>query len=181
MAGGASRSPLPDGVMPTVPMAVKARRRHRRIHGHSPSSIPVTSPHPTGSRSSQPRSFANHATSDLIGPPPPDTSTHSSSKTHSHKATPSESETHQPQEHDTTAKTHHKTVHHGREHSGISHESSHQTPIPSNKARPTLNDGAQTPNVDADGNTRESVPEDVKKHNAEMEERHDRTYNQLGR
>lgn len=63
----------------------------------------------------------------------------------------------------------------------MAHESAHQSPIPSNKARPTLNDGRQTRNVDEHGNPRQDVPEDVKKHNAEMEKKHDRTYNQLGR
>lgn len=53
-------------------------------------------------------------------------------------------------------------------------------PIPSNKAHPTLNDGNQSPLADEEGTLREDLPEDVKKHNQEMEERHDRSYNQLG-
>ncbi|GES58394.1 conserved serine-rich protein [Aspergillus terreus] len=49
----------------------------------------------------------------------------------------------------------------------------------SNKAHPTITDGRQSPNVDDAGNTRDNVPEDVKRHNKEMEERYDRPYNQI--
>ncbi|KAL4896956.1 hypothetical protein BDV59DRAFT_169429 [Aspergillus ambiguus] len=49
----------------------------------------------------------------------------------------------------------------------------------SNKAHPTITDGRQSPNVDDEGNTREDVPQDVKQHNQEMEERYDRPYNQI--
>ncbi|EAU35021.1 predicted protein [Aspergillus terreus NIH2624] len=74
------------------------------------------------------------------------------------------------------------------EHPGSSPESSGQTSqgkeyaIPketSNKAHPTITDGRQSPNVDDAGNTRDNVPEDVKRHNKEMEERYDRPYNQI--
>ncbi|KAJ5130427.1 uncharacterized protein N7515_006466 [Penicillium bovifimosum] len=41
-------------------------------------------------------------------------------------------------------------------------------PIPSNKAKPTLSEGAQSP---------KDYPQDVKQHNKEMEERYDRPYN----
>ncbi|KAJ5773919.1 hypothetical protein N7457_008815 [Penicillium paradoxum] len=50
-------------------------------------------------------------------------------------------------------------------------------PIPSNKARPTLRAGTQSPLADNEGHLREDLPEDVKKHNKEMEERYDRPYN----
>ncbi|KAL5357816.1 hypothetical protein BJX96DRAFT_172878 [Aspergillus floccosus] len=49
----------------------------------------------------------------------------------------------------------------------------------SNKAHPTITDGRQSPNVDDAGNTRDDVPEDVKRHNKEMDERYDRPYNQI--
>jgi len=51
--------------------------------------------------------------------------------------------------------------------------------IPSNKARPTLSDGRQSPNVDESGELFPDVPEDVKQHNREMEQRYDRAYNQI--
>ncbi|KAL1999123.1 hypothetical protein VTN02DRAFT_5004 [Thermoascus thermophilus] len=51
--------------------------------------------------------------------------------------------------------------------------------IPSNKAHPTLTDGRQSPNVDEHGNLRPDVPEDVKRHNRELESRYDRAYNQI--
>ncbi|RHZ67502.1 uncharacterized protein CDV56_106892 [Aspergillus thermomutatus] len=54
----------------------------------------------------------------------------------------------------------------------------HVTSRPSNNARPTLNDG-RSPNVDEEGNPRPDVPEDVKRHNAEIENRHDRAYNKM--
>ncbi|KAF7590576.1 hypothetical protein BBP40_002665 [Aspergillus hancockii] len=50
----------------------------------------------------------------------------------------------------------------------------------SNDAHPTITDGRQSPNVDSDGNVRANVPKDVKKHNEEMEQRYDRSYNQIG-
>jgi hypothetical protein len=43
-----------------------------------------------------------------------------------------------------------------------------------------LNDGKQSPNVDAHGEPKEDVPDDVKRHNQEMEQRYDRAYNQIG-
>lgn len=53
-------------------------------------------------------------------------------------------------------------------------------PIPSNKAEPTLRDGNQSPLADQDGNLRDDLPADVKKHNEEMEERYDKPYNHTG-
>lgn len=50
-------------------------------------------------------------------------------------------------------------------------------PIPSNKAKPTLNEGEQSPLTDQEGNPKKDIPEDVKKHNQEMEERYDKPYN----
>ncbi|OKL62708.1 hypothetical protein UA08_01641 [Talaromyces atroroseus] len=50
---------------------------------------------------------------------------------------------------------------------------------PSNKARPTLSDGRESPNVDLQGNVREDLPEDVKQHNRELQQRYDRAYNQI--
>lgn len=52
-------------------------------------------------------------------------------------------------------------------------------PVPSNKAEPTLRDGKASPLADEDGTLRDDLPEDVKKHNQEMEERYDRPYNQM--
>lgn len=52
-------------------------------------------------------------------------------------------------------------------------------PIPSNKAHPTLSDGNQSPTADEEGNLRDDLPQDVKKHNEEMDERYDRPYNHI--
>lgn len=51
---------------------------------------------------------------------------------------------------------------------------------PTNKAHPTITSGQESPNVDSDGNPRRSVPEDVRRHNAELGARYDRSYNQIG-
>ncbi|KAL1978549.1 hypothetical protein VTN31DRAFT_1408 [Thermomyces dupontii] len=53
------------------------------------------------------------------------------------------------------------------------------TPIPSNKAHPTLSDGKQSPYLDDEGNEMPNTPQDVKQHNREMERRYDRTVNQM--
>lgn len=50
-------------------------------------------------------------------------------------------------------------------------------PIPSNKAQPTLRDGKQSPIADMEGNLKEDLPEDVKRHNEEVKNRYDRPYN----
>ncbi|KAJ5944180.1 hypothetical protein N7516_004348 [Penicillium verrucosum] len=50
-------------------------------------------------------------------------------------------------------------------------------PIPSNKAKPTINEGEHSPLVDREGNPKEDIPDDVKKHNQEMEERYAKPYN----
>ncbi|KAJ6166639.1 hypothetical protein N7470_002086 [Penicillium chermesinum] len=52
-------------------------------------------------------------------------------------------------------------------------------PIPSNKAHPTLNDGRVSPMADMDGKLKEDLPHDVKRHNADMENRYDRPYNHI--
>jgi hypothetical protein len=52
-------------------------------------------------------------------------------------------------------------------------------PIPSNKAKPTLHDGRQSPMADMEGHLRDDLPEDVKQHNADVEHRHDRPYNHM--
>lgn len=52
-------------------------------------------------------------------------------------------------------------------------------PIPSNKAHPTLRDGNQSPITDAEGNLRDDLPQDVKQHNEEMEDRYDRPFNHI--
>ncbi|KAF7169177.1 hypothetical protein CNMCM5623_001951 [Aspergillus felis] len=54
----------------------------------------------------------------------------------------------------------------------------HSTNRPSNNARPTISKG-QSPNLDEEGNPRPDVPEEVRQHNAEIENRHDRAYNKL--
>ncbi|KAJ5167935.1 uncharacterized protein N7482_003529 [Penicillium canariense] len=53
-------------------------------------------------------------------------------------------------------------------------------PIPSNKAQPTLSDGRQSPVADFEGNLKDNLPEDVKKHNEDLENRYDRPYNHVG-
>jgi len=52
-------------------------------------------------------------------------------------------------------------------------------PIPSNKAQPTLSHGKQTPVADHEGNLRDDLPADVKKHNEEVEQRYDRPFHQI--
>ena len=59
-------------------------------------------------------------------------------------------------------------------------EGSPKHPIPSNKAHPTLHDGRQSPLADFEGNLKEDLPEDVRRHNKEVEERYDRPYNHMG-
>jgi hypothetical protein len=53
-------------------------------------------------------------------------------------------------------------------------------PIPSNNAQPTLRDGNQSPIADDEGNLRDDLPEDVKRHNEEMQDRYDKPYNHMG-
>ncbi|KAJ5643712.1 uncharacterized protein N7484_006219 [Penicillium longicatenatum] len=52
-------------------------------------------------------------------------------------------------------------------------------PIPSNKAHPTLRDGRQSNLADMEGKKHEELPEDVRKHNEEMENRYDKPYNHI--
>ncbi|RDW86385.1 uncharacterized protein DSM5745_03027 [Aspergillus mulundensis] len=47
---------------------------------------------------------------------------------------------------------------------------------PSNNAKPTIR---QSSNVDDDGNVKANVPDDVKKHNEEIDQRHDKPYNRI--
>ena len=91
------------------------------------------------------------------GPPPPDTGKDSSEPNPSSKKQSEKQEQEQAK-----------------------HEELYQKKRPSNKARPTLNSGRESPNVDEQGNVRDDVPEDVKQHNREMEQRHDKAYNQIG-
>jgi hypothetical protein len=53
-------------------------------------------------------------------------------------------------------------------------------PIPSNKAHPTLRDGNQSPIADDEGHLKDDLPEDVKRHNEDMENRYDKPYNHMG-
>ena len=52
-------------------------------------------------------------------------------------------------------------------------------PIPSNNAKPTLRDGRSSPIADFEGNLKDDVPEDVKRHNEDMDKRHDRSYSHI--
>ncbi|KAJ5601537.1 hypothetical protein N7510_011071 [Penicillium lagena] len=60
---------------------------------------------------------------------------------------------------------------------GSSPDSNH--PIPSNKAKPTLRDGNQSPMADMEGHLRDDLPEDVKRHNEDVAKRYDRPYNHI--
>lgn len=60
---------------------------------------------------------------------------------------------------------------------GSSPDTNH--PIPSNKAKPTLRDGNQSPMADQEGHLRDDLPEEVKRHNADVEKRYDRPYNHI--
>jgi hypothetical protein len=51
--------------------------------------------------------------------------------------------------------------------------------VPSNKAHPTITTGKQSPNVDDEGHRRKDIPDEVKEHNRGVEQRHDRSYNQI--
>jgi hypothetical protein len=53
-------------------------------------------------------------------------------------------------------------------------------PIPSNNAHPTLRDGRQSNLADISGVKHEDLPEDVRKHNEDIEHRYDRCYNHIG-
>lgn len=50
---------------------------------------------------------------------------------------------------------------------------------PSNKAKPTITDGHQSENVDKEGNMTPNVPEDVKRHNEDIDKRFDKPYNRI--
>lgn len=52
-------------------------------------------------------------------------------------------------------------------------------PIPSNNAHPTLRDGRQSNLADMEGKRHEDLPEDVRKHNENMVNRYDRSYNHI--
>lgn len=52
-------------------------------------------------------------------------------------------------------------------------------PIPSNNSHPTLRDGRQSNLSDMAGVKHEDLPEDVRKHNEDMEHRYDRPYNHI--
>ena len=60
----------------------------------------------------------------------------------------------------------------------VEHQSANY-PIPSNKAQPALRDGRQSPMADVEGKLRDDLPEDVKRHNTELEQRYDRPYNHI--
>ncbi|KAL4979273.1 hypothetical protein BDW66DRAFT_128071 [Aspergillus desertorum] len=49
----------------------------------------------------------------------------------------------------------------------------------SNKAKPVINDSRQPSNVNEEGNTKSNAPEDVKKHNSEIDQRYDKPYNRV--
>ncbi|KAJ6096177.1 hypothetical protein N7486_006923 [Penicillium sp. IBT 16267x] len=59
------------------------------------------------------------------------------------------------------------------------HDDTPNHPIPSNKAHSTLRDGRQSTLTDNEGKKQEDLPEDVRKHNEEMEHRYDRPYNHI--
>ncbi|OJI83887.1 hypothetical protein ASPTUDRAFT_628721 [Aspergillus tubingensis CBS 134.48] len=59
-------------------------------------------------------------------------------------------------------------------------KSSSSSKKPSNKAHPTLADGDQSPYVDKDGKTSADAPEDVRRHNEEIEKRADRPSERVG-
>ena len=58
-------------------------------------------------------------------------------------------------------------------------ESTSNHPIPSNKAHPTLRDGRQSNLANMEGKKHEELPEDVRKHNEDMQNRYDRPYNHI--
>ncbi|KAJ6021345.1 hypothetical protein N7540_006849 [Penicillium herquei] len=66
----------------------------------------------------------------------------------------------------------------GKEEDG-SQDNTPNHPIPSNKAHPTLRDGRQSSLSDMEGKPHEELPEDVRKHNEEMAQRYDRSYNHI--
>jgi len=62
---------------------------------------------------------------------------------------------------------------------GSENDQSTNYPIPSNNAEPTLRDGRQSPIADHEGHLRKDLPEDVKEHNKEMDNRYDKPYNHI--
>ncbi|KUL91849.1 hypothetical protein ZTR_01028 [Talaromyces verruculosus] len=97
------------------------------------------------------------------GPPPPDVSKDSPSRTEKPKSTQKKQQEDQDRDREQTK---HEELYHKKE--------------PSNKARPTLSTGRESPNVDESGHVREDVPEDVKRHNRDLDQRYDKAYNQIG-
>ena len=94
----------------------------------------------------------NHTDCWPTGPPPPNVSSENSSKSQpSYKQ--SESPTGEVEE-DTNTR-------------------------PSNNAKPTITDGHQSANVDEEGNMKPNVPEDVKRHNEDIDKRFDKPYNRI--
>lgn len=79
--------------------------------------------------------------------------------------------------HDTTQKYSQANEHDSQEECDLKNTPNH--PIPSNKAHPTLRDGRQSNLADMEGKKHEDLPEDVRKHNEDMENRYDRPYNHI--
>ncbi|KAI9372668.1 hypothetical protein BJX61DRAFT_533765 [Aspergillus egyptiacus] len=49
---------------------------------------------------------------------------------------------------------------------------------PSNKAKPTIKDN-RSDNIDKEGHIKADIPEDVRRHNEEVDQRHDKPYNRI--
>ncbi|KAJ5648230.1 hypothetical protein N7490_004602 [Penicillium lividum] len=78
-----------------------------------------------------------------------------------------------------TAKNFDKANEHDLKEKDCDRDNTPNHPIPSNGAHPTLRDGRQSNLSDMEGKKHEELPEDVRKHNEEMENRYDRPYNHI--
>ncbi|PYI20533.1 hypothetical protein BO86DRAFT_80432 [Aspergillus japonicus CBS 114.51] len=114
-------------------------------------------------KAEQPNSSRNEPTRDLEHPGPPAPDVGGSSKKSQQSGGSSNSGS--------------KDTGHGTG-TGVENKS-HSKTTPSNKARPTITDGENSPNAEVDGTVGDNASEDVKKHNREMDQRYDHAYNQV--
>ncbi|PYH41394.1 uncharacterized protein BP01DRAFT_349408 [Aspergillus saccharolyticus JOP 1030-1] len=62
---------------------------------------------------------------------------------------------------------------------GVENKSHTSTTTPSNKARPTITDGENSPNAEVDGTVGDNASDEVKQHNKEFDQRYDHSYNRM--
>lgn len=124
----------------------------------------------------------NNSLTPVTGPPPPDTKSSSTSSQEStggsSPTSPSSPSRSDPQAEAESQQPYSSTAP-GAPKDPEKSEAHQIQREPSNKAHPTITTGKQSPNVDDEGHRRKDIPEDVKEHNRGVEQRHDRSYNQI--